>query len=235
MRQRLHYARSKGNPKVQLTKEEGVMSFDRSLARCSFCGRHSSEVRRMVAGPGAAYICDECLQLCNEIMSDSTPFSAKALELASRPPVVIAAPQSLDVDRSKPPTTNEPLRSVTLELEQKQQGMTLILHQMQYYQDRFELHYLWIRPPFTAGFAFVPRIIFFLKDNTGTQWMGDRGGMLMARPDLASGPSNAVYQGSARFRPLPSPEAHVLTIRAADPLGQFESPSSQPWEFEIQL
>src|SRR4051794_29237924 len=100
MRPRLHYARSRGNPPPQVTKEEGVMSFDRSLARCSFCGRHSSEVRRMVAGPGAAYICDECLQLCNEIISDPTPFSTKALELASRPPVVIAAPQSFDTDRS---------------------------------------------------------------------------------------------------------------------------------------
>lgn len=210
------------------------MSFDRSLARCSFCGRHSSQVRRMVAGPGAAYICDDCLQLCNDILHDPTPFSAKALELASRPPVVIAAPQALEQDRGEI-STSEPLRVVTLELEQKQQGMTLILHQMHYYQEHFELHYLWIRPPFTAGFAFVPRIIFFLKDNIGTQWMGDRGGMMLARPELASGPNNAVYQGSARFRPRPSPEAHVLTVRAADPLGQFESPAPQPWQFEITL
>jgi hypothetical protein len=188
----------------------------------------------MVAGPGAAYICDDCLQLCNDILHDPTPFSAKALELASRPPVVIAAPQALEQDRGDI-STNEPLRVVTLELEQKQQGMTLILHQMHYYQEHFELHYLWIRPPFTAGFAFVPRIIFFLKDNIGTQWMGDRGGMMLARPELASGPNNAVYQGSARFRPRPSPEAHVLTVRAADPLGQFESPAPQPWQFEITL
>lgn len=210
------------------------MSFDRSLARCSFCGRHSSEVRRMVAGPGAAYICDDCLQLCNEILDDPTPFSAKALELASRPPVVIAAPQGLESNRGNT-TRSEPLRAVTLELEQKQQGMTLILHQIHYHQEHFELHYLWIRPPFSGGFAFVPRIIFFLKDNTGEQWMGDRGGMIMARPELASGPNNAVYQGSARFRPLPSAEAHVLTIRAADPLGQFETPAPQPWHFEIQM
>ena len=210
------------------------MSFDRSLARCSFCGRHSSDVRRMVAGPGAAYICDDCLQLCNDILNDPTPFSAKALEIASRPPVVIAAPQGLEPNRGSA-TSSEPLRAVTLELEQKQQGMTLILHQLHYYQEHFEIHYLWIRPPFSGGFAFVPRIIFFLRDNTGEQWMGDRGGMIMARPELASGPNNAVYQGSARFRPLPSSEAHLLMIRAADPLGQFESPAPQPWHFEIQL
>jgi hypothetical protein len=189
----------------------------------------------MVAGPGAAYICDDCLQLCNDILRDPTPFSTKALELASRPPVVVAAPQSLEQHRSENAIPREPLRTVTLELEQKQQGMTLILHQIHYYQAHFELHYLWIRPPFTAGFAFVPRIIFFLKDNTGAQWTGDRGGMILARPELASGPNNAVYQGSARFRPLPSPEAHTLTIRAADPLGQFETPAPDPWQFEIAL
>ncbi|QBD82145.1 hypothetical protein EPA93_41670 [Ktedonosporobacter rubrisoli] len=211
------------------------MSFDRSLARCSFCGRHTSEVRRMVAGPGAAYICNDCLELCNDILNDPTPFSAKALELASRPPVVIAAPQGLETERENMRATHEPLRVVTLELEQKQQGMTLILHQMHYYQAHFELHYLWIRPPLTAGFAFVPRIIFFLKDNLGAQWTGDRGGMLLARPELASGPNNAVYQGSARFRPLPAAEARVLTIRAADPLGQFEDPPPTPWQFEITL
>jgi hypothetical protein len=211
------------------------MSFDRSSARCSFCGRHSPEVRRMIAGPGAAYICDECLQLCNDILQDPTPFSEKALELASRPPVVIAAPQAQQIERSATITSGEPLRVVTLEQEQKQQGMTLLLHQMHYYQAHFELHYLWIRPPLTTGFAFVPRIIFFLQDNTGMQWMGDRGGIIQARPELASGPNTAVYQGSARFRPLPSPEARVLTIRAADPLGQFEVPIVPPWDFEIQL
>jgi len=188
----------------------------------------------MVAGPGAAYICDECLQLCNDILRDPTPFSTRALELASRPPVVVAAPQR-EPERSETPAPREALRTVTLELEQKQQGMTLILHQMLYYQDYFELQYLWIRPPFTAGFAFVPRIIFFLRDNTGTQWTGDRGGMILARPDLASGPNNAVYQGNARFRPLPGPDAHRLTIRAADPLGQFESQPAQPWQFEVTL
>src|SRR6266571_3059212 len=114
MRQRLHYARSEGNPKVQLTKEEGVMSFDRSLARCSFCGRHSSEVRRMVAGPGAAYICDECLQLCNDILQDPTPFSTRALELASRPPVVIATPLPLTQEQREKPDTSEPVKTITL-------------------------------------------------------------------------------------------------------------------------
>lgn len=189
----------------------------------------------MVAGPGAAYICDECLQLCDDILHDPSPFSEKALELASRPPVVIAAPRPPEQDQGRPGTINEPERVVTLELEQKQQGMTLILHRLLYYRTHFELHYLWIRPPFTAGFAFVPRIIFLLKDNTGIQWTGDRGGLLLAHPELASNPSEAIYQGSARFRPLPSPEARSLAVRAADPLAQFETSAPQIWQFEITL
>ncbi len=207
------------------------MSFDRLQARCSFCGRRPPEVRRMVAGPGAAYICDACLQLCEEILHDPTPFSAKALELASRPPVVVAAPTELE----RPIRPRKPLRSVTIELEQKQQGMTLMLHQIQFYESHFELHYLWIRPPFTAGFAFVPRIIFLVRDNTGAQWMGDRGGMLLARPELASNPDLSVYQGSARFHPLPSANARLLIVRAADPLAQFEDVTPQLWQFEITL
>jgi hypothetical protein len=209
------------------------MSFDRSLARCSFCGQRPPEVRRMVAGPGAAYICDACLQLCNEIMYDPTPFSTKALELASRPPVVIAAPQGPTQDTV--PATRPLLRTITLEMEQKQQGMTLFLHQLQWYEEHFELHYMWMRPPLSSGFAFVPRLIFFLKDNTGKQWTGDRGGILLARPELAGDASTAVYQGNARFRPLPSADAHTLVVQVADPLGQFEDPPLHTWQFVIEL
>jgi len=186
----------------------------------------------MVA-PGAAYICDACLQLCNEILHDPMPFSAKALELASRPPVVIAAPQELEQAMSVPPP--EAVRTINVELEQKQHDMVLMLHQLQFYEQHFELHYLWIRPPLSRGFAFIPRIIFLVRDNTGLQWMGDRGGMLLARPELASDPNRAVYQGSARFRPLPSPEAHTLIVLAADPLGQFEDSAPSPWQFEISI
>ena len=185
----------------------------------------------MVAGPGAAYICDACLQLCNEILQDTTPFSAKALELASRPPVVIAAPRAIEQGAATLP--REAKRTVTIELEQKQQGMVLLLHQLEFYETHFELHYLWIRPPFRAGFAFVPRIIFLLKDNTGAQWTGDRGGMLLARPELMGNEEQAVYQGSARFRPLPSADAHTMMVLAADPFAQFEEVMPRPWRFEI--
>lgn len=37
--------------------------------RCSFCGKGQKEVKRLVAGPGV-YICDECIDLCNEIIDE---------------------------------------------------------------------------------------------------------------------------------------------------------------------
>ncbi|PKM75077.1 MAG: ATP-dependent Clp protease ATP-binding subunit ClpX [Firmicutes bacterium HGW-Firmicutes-17] len=40
-------------------------------ARCSFCGKSQSQVKRMVAGPGV-YICNECIELCEEIMDVDT-------------------------------------------------------------------------------------------------------------------------------------------------------------------
>ena len=38
------------------------------LLRCSFCSKSQKEVKKLIAGPGV-YICDECLDLCNEIMN----------------------------------------------------------------------------------------------------------------------------------------------------------------------
>ena len=38
--------------------------------RCSFCGREQEQVNHLIAGPGAVYICDECVDLCREILRD---------------------------------------------------------------------------------------------------------------------------------------------------------------------
>ena len=37
---------------------------------CSFCGKSQDQVRRLIAGPGAVYICDECVDLCREIIEE---------------------------------------------------------------------------------------------------------------------------------------------------------------------
>jgi len=40
-----------------------------ALLRCSFCGKTQDEVKKIIAGP-TVYICDECIDLCNEIMEE---------------------------------------------------------------------------------------------------------------------------------------------------------------------
>jgi ATP-dependent Clp protease ATP-binding subunit ClpX len=37
---------------------------------CSFCGKTQDQVRRLIAGPGGVYICDECVRLCQEILDE---------------------------------------------------------------------------------------------------------------------------------------------------------------------
>lgn len=42
---------------------------ERAKLRCSFCGKNQSEVKKLIAGPGV-YICNECIELCNEILKE---------------------------------------------------------------------------------------------------------------------------------------------------------------------
>jgi len=42
---------------------------DKGQLKCSFCGKPQEQVRKLVAGPGV-YICDECIDLCNEIIEE---------------------------------------------------------------------------------------------------------------------------------------------------------------------
>ena len=39
------------------------------LLKCSFCGKSQKQVQQLIAGPGV-YICDECVELCNEIIEE---------------------------------------------------------------------------------------------------------------------------------------------------------------------
>ena len=43
------------------------------LLKCSFCGKSQKQVKKLIAGPGV-YVCDECIELCNEIIAEQ--FSA---------------------------------------------------------------------------------------------------------------------------------------------------------------
>ncbi len=42
---------------------------EKGQLKCSFCGKFQDQVKRLVAGPGV-YICDECIELCNEIIEE---------------------------------------------------------------------------------------------------------------------------------------------------------------------
>jgi ATP-dependent Clp protease ATP-binding subunit ClpX len=41
-----------------------------SKVRCSFCGKPQEQVRKLIAGPNGAYICDECVDICSEIIEE---------------------------------------------------------------------------------------------------------------------------------------------------------------------
>jgi ATP-dependent Clp protease ATP-binding subunit ClpX len=44
---------------------------------CSFCFKSQHEVRKLIAGPGAIFICDECVELCNEVLAGTFPDKSK--------------------------------------------------------------------------------------------------------------------------------------------------------------
>jgi len=47
------------------------------LLKCSFCGKTQKQVKKLIAGPGV-YICDECIELCNEIIVEELSEAAAA-------------------------------------------------------------------------------------------------------------------------------------------------------------
>jgi ATP-dependent Clp protease ATP-binding subunit ClpX len=59
---------------------------------CSFCGKHQSEVQKLIAGPNV-YICDECIELCNDIVREEGGAHGQAEEVrpASLKPMEIKA------------------------------------------------------------------------------------------------------------------------------------------------
>lgn len=52
-------------------------STDGKNLHCSFCNKHQNEVKKLISGPGNIFICDECIELCNEIIHDSAQDEAR--------------------------------------------------------------------------------------------------------------------------------------------------------------
>ena len=58
------------------------------LLKCSFCGKSQKQVRKLIAGPGV-YICDECIELCNEIIEEELGEAVESEEM------VLPTPQEI--------------------------------------------------------------------------------------------------------------------------------------------
>ena len=76
-----------------------------SHLKCSFCGKSQEQVRKLIAGPGV-YICDECVDLCNEILDE------ELFEAGGNMPAPQAAP------RREPAPEQRRTRSARLSLSQ---------------------------------------------------------------------------------------------------------------------
>ena len=62
---------------------------------CSFCGKSQHEVKKLIAGP-SVFICDECIDLCNEIIRDELPAGEEAREARSDLPTPLEIKTNLD-------------------------------------------------------------------------------------------------------------------------------------------
>ena len=67
----------------------------RTQYHCSFCGKSRDQVRRLIAGPGSVYICDECIELCREIIEEES--GGSTTQPAARPSVADAVPSPREI------------------------------------------------------------------------------------------------------------------------------------------
>jgi ATP-dependent Clp protease ATP-binding subunit ClpX len=59
-------------------------SGDGEILRCSFCNKDQNDVRKLIAGP-TVFICDECVEVCNDIIADDNRFEARGGTRSSLP------------------------------------------------------------------------------------------------------------------------------------------------------
>ncbi|MBI4300657.1 MAG: ATP-dependent Clp protease ATP-binding subunit ClpX, partial [Chloroflexi bacterium] len=58
----------------------------RTQYQCSFCGKNQDQVKRLIAGPGTVYICDECVELCREIIDEEATARPKSPQVRTLTP-----------------------------------------------------------------------------------------------------------------------------------------------------
>ena len=63
---------------------------DGDVLRCSFCGKSQHEVRKLIAGP-TVYICNECVEVCLDIIAEDRVHEAKSRQqVLAKPPEIKA-------------------------------------------------------------------------------------------------------------------------------------------------
>src|SRR4051812_10205839 len=78
---------------------------------CSFCGKSQRQVKKLIAGPGV-YICDECIDLCNEIIDEE-----------------LTAPAVLDLDNlPRPKEIYEVLNDYVVGQEEAKRTLSAAVH-----------------------------------------------------------------------------------------------------------
>lgn len=58
--------------------------------RCSFCGKLNSQVKKLIAGPDGVYICDECVEICQRVIKESSKTVHKDLVPLKKPAAIKA-------------------------------------------------------------------------------------------------------------------------------------------------
>ena len=56
------------------------MSTNQNDYLCSFCSKPQAQVKRLIAGPDRVFICDECVDLCQQIISEETTEDVERLD-----------------------------------------------------------------------------------------------------------------------------------------------------------
>ena len=67
-----------------MTKKAG----DTDVLRCSFCNKYQNDVRKLIAGP-TVFICDECVEVCNDIIADDNKFDKTTARTGLPTPIEI--------------------------------------------------------------------------------------------------------------------------------------------------
>src|SRR6188768_307088 len=81
------------------TKKAG----ENEVLRCSFCNKDQNDVRKLIAGP-TVFVCDECVEVCNDIIADDSRFESRGTRTSPPTPKEIThflAEYVIGTDRPK--------------------------------------------------------------------------------------------------------------------------------------